>query len=202
MTDQSPSFFLPDAAWLNPPPDCHLDSDKVLNATSGAKTDFWRTTHYGFIRDDGHALLTRRTEDFTATLTFAGKYEALYDQAGLMIRSGPDRWVKFGVEFTDGIPNLSCVVTHRISDWSARPAPEALDGPITIRATLMGDALLMQSSVSGSDGVWQMERLAPWPTDVTEAYIGPYLCSPERSGFEAQFLRCRISAPEVRDLHA
>jgi uncharacterized protein len=37
--------------WLNEPPEWHEAND-ALTVTTGAKTDFWRETHYGFIRDD------------------------------------------------------------------------------------------------------------------------------------------------------
>ena len=39
--------------WLNDPPEWSEDRG-VLAVVTGAKTDFWRETHYGFIRDDGH----------------------------------------------------------------------------------------------------------------------------------------------------
>lgn len=201
MTHETLSSFFPAAEWLNPPPNWSVDVDNVLHARSGTKTDFWQRTYYGFIRDDGHALLAKRSGEFTATLTFTGRYETLYDQAGLMIRNGPDQWVKFGVEFSDGIPNLSCVVTDGVSDWSARPSQEALKGPMTIRATRIGNALLLQSRVNSSHGSWQMERLAPFSPTSMDVTIGPYLCSPERSGFEAQFIDLKLTDPKVRKLH-
>lgn len=188
------------ATWLNTPPACSADATGVLQATSGDRTDFWRITHYGFIRDDGHALLTPGPGDFTATLTFQGDYEQLYDQAGLMVRAGPENWVKFGVEYTDGVPHLSSVVTHGVSDWSARPAPQAMTNPITIRITRLGDCLLLQSLAD--DGTWQMERLAPWPDDIADTMAGPYLCSPERDGFVARFIDFRLGEPLVDQLHA
>ena len=39
--------------WLNEPPSWREEGG-VLSISTGEKTDFWRTTHYGFIRDDGH----------------------------------------------------------------------------------------------------------------------------------------------------
>lgn len=43
--------------WLNEPPKWREDKG-TLHVTTGEKTDFWRRTHYGFIRDDGHARLS------------------------------------------------------------------------------------------------------------------------------------------------
>ena len=197
---------LAEAVWSNSPPNWSVEENGTLRARSGADTDFWRTTHYGFVRDDGHALLTPRSGEFTATLTFDGDYQTLYDQAGLMVRSGPQSWIKFGVELTDGLPHLSCVVTHGISDWSARPMPEASDRPVTIRVTRIGDALLLQSREgeadrNGAGQSWRMERLAPWPREPIAVGIGPYLCSPQREGFEARFLDFDADKPAVRALH-
>lgn len=185
-----------DMAWLNEPEDWSVDSAGVLHASSGHKTDFWQRTHYGFERDDGHALLQKRAGDFSAVLTFSGDYETLYDQAGLMARSGPTAWVKFGIELTDGATHLSVVVTDGFSDWSAQPV--LLDGPITLRMTRLGSVLLMQYAVN--DG-WQMARLAPLPDAATTVNVGPYLCSPERAGFKAHFQVWSLTDPQVKELH-
>lgn len=182
--------------WLDEPEDWSIDSAGVLHATSGDKTDFWQRTHYGFERDDGHALLQKRSDDFSVVLTFEGDYETLYDQAGLMARSGPTAWVKFGVELTDGVTHLSVVVTDGFSDWSAQPVQ--LDGPVTLRMTRLGNAVLMQHRVND---IWQMTRLAPLPDAATRVSVGPYLCSPQRSGFKARFLDCALTEPQVKELH-
>ena len=69
--------------WLNQPPEWR-DEDGVLTLVTGDRTDFWQRTHYGFVRDDGHARLTPSPGDFSATVAFHGDYETLYDQAGLL----------------------------------------------------------------------------------------------------------------------
>lgn len=183
--------------WHNAPPEWNIDESGRLTATSGSKTDFWQITHYGFQRDDGHALMAPRTGDFSATLRFTGDYQTLYDQAGLLLRVGPSEWVKFGIELTDGAPHLSVVVTDGRSDWSAQRV--SLNGPTTLRATRLGNALLLQHLEAET---WQMARLAPVPGAAPSLSVGPYLCSPERSGFEAQFLGFELTNPKVTSLHA
>ncbi len=187
-------------AWTSPPQDWRVDDAHVATVEARSGTDLWQRTYYGFQRDDGHALLARRSGDFTAELRFDADYEELYDQAGLMLRAGPDRWIKFGVELTDGAPHLSVVVTHGVSDWSARPI--LLDGPLELRATRLGAAVLLQhgSEVAG----WQMARLAPFIED--EVGVGPYLCAPQRTdemaAFAARFHAFAVTDPLVRELHA
>jgi regulation of enolase protein 1 (concanavalin A-like superfamily) len=84
--------------WLNEPP-FWRDEDGVLSVVTGDRTDFWRETHYGFIRDDGHFRYETVPGDFTAEIAFGGDYRALYDQAGLMLRADERNWLKAGIEF-------------------------------------------------------------------------------------------------------
>ena len=108
---------LKDFTWLNPPA-LHSFEGNAVHVVTGAETDFWRETFYDFRRDSGHFLRTPITGDFTAEVTVDGRYEALYDQAGLMIRLSESNWIKAGVEYTDGEPYFSTVVTNDTSDWS------------------------------------------------------------------------------------
>src|SRR5258708_22266691 len=39
--------------WYNEPPSWTEEGGK-LTVTTGPKTDFWRKTHYGFVRDNWH----------------------------------------------------------------------------------------------------------------------------------------------------
>ena len=73
------------ASWLNQPKKWTLE-DGTLRVTSDDKTDFWRKTSYGFIRDSGHFFGVATDGDFTAQVHVAGHYATLYDQAGLMVR--------------------------------------------------------------------------------------------------------------------
>ena len=135
-----------DMEWTREPAVWRVEADGSGVAASKGGTDFWQRTFYGFKRDDGHGFLRQRSGDFSALLTVEADYTELYDQAGLMLRAGPEQWIKFGIELTDGAPHLSVVVTDGASDWSARPV--ALTGPIQLRATRLGGAVLLQH---GSD---------------------------------------------------
>lgn len=187
-----------DFHWLNPPADWRGD-ESALELTTGAKTDFWRHTFYGFVRDSGHAWLRPVSGDFTASVRVRGGYEQLYDQAGLMLRVDERRWIKAGIEFTDGMMHFSVVVTSGVSDWSVIPLPDATpDDEVAIRLTRHGDAVRVQFSVAGS--LWRLARLCPFPAD--DAEIGVMACSPERSGFRAAFRDVAVGPAIARDLHA
>ncbi len=185
-------------SWLNRPKEAAFAKDGVLTAHSGLSGDFWQSTYYDFRKDDGHAFLAPATGAFTAELTFRGAYRALYDQAGLMIRFAPDAWVKYGIEYSEGRTLLSTVVTNGVSDWSAHPVD--IDGPVTVRATRIDAAMLLQYATPG--GGWTMSRLCPAPGGDGALSVGPYLCSPKREGFSASFDAFSLGPATITQLHS
>lgn len=182
--------------WLNPPPRLTV-SEGVLQVETGLKTDFWRETYYDFIHDDGHFGSTPVMGDFSAEVTFRGAYEALYDQAGMMLRLDETTWLKAGVEYTDGIQHLSVVVTRGVSDWSVLPL--ALQpATVRLRLTRLGSAVLVQYALES--GPWAMLRLSAL-TEAPTLDVGVMCCSPQRAGFTATFETFRVGDPATRDLH-
>lgn len=182
--------------WLNEPADWALDNG-ILSIATGDRTDFWRHTHYGFVRDNGHFWQVPAPGEFTASLTFEGDYEMLYDQAGLMLRVDPDNWIKCGIEHSDGITNFSIVVTRGKSDWSVIGRP-LVSGSQTVRLTAKSNAII--AHFLASNGKWQLMRVADFPT-TNAAMIGPMACSPERAGFTARFVDLQLSSPIENPLH-
>ena len=71
--------------WLNEPPNWQQIGDLLIVKTA-PKTDFWRITHYDFIRDNGHFYFNTVSTDFIAEVKIRGSYQDLYDQAGIMLR--------------------------------------------------------------------------------------------------------------------
>ncbi|HWK32321.1 MAG TPA: DUF1349 domain-containing protein [Hyphomicrobium sp.] len=187
---------LTQGTWLNPPPHW-VASAGELRISTGDKTDFWRTTYYGFERDSGHFYHWTVRGDFTASLTFDGRYEQLYDQAGLMLRIDEQNWIKLGVEFSDGAQNFSFVCTRGVSDWSVVRFAR-LDGPQTIRITRIGTAAIADYRTEA--GTWQMLRVCPFP-DAADILVGPMACSPQRAGFDADFRAFDIGTPLANPLH-
>lgn len=182
--------------WLNPPADWVAD-ETGLTITTDEKTDFWRKTHYGFMRDTGHFLGFPTAGEFTAQIRIQGEFRTLYDQAGLMVRIDETRWVKTGVEFTDGELFLSTVVTDDKSDWSvSQPFKELED--FYLRVTVSNGTLRIQAS---RDGIfWPLLRLAPFP-EADSYEVGPTACTPERSGLQARFSEFSIGPATTKDLH-
>ena len=170
--------------WLNEPPEWR-DEDGVLSVATGARTDFWQRTHYGFQRDSGHFRHDEVAGDFVAELAFSGDYETLYDQAGMMLRIDASNWIKAGIEFVDGRQWLSVVVTREASDWSTAALPTPARW-LRLRATREGDAVRIEWAVDAPDAAFEMLRLAFLPPSPS-LLVGPMCCSPERGGFSARF---------------
>ena len=184
-----------EGVWLNPPSDWRLE-DGVLHVVSEAKTDFWRDTYYGFIRDNGHFFGLPAPAAFTATLRFEADYSALYDQAGLMVRIDAETWLKMGIEHSDGVTNFSIVVTRGKSDWSVIAHP-LVSGPQTIRLTRNEGAVIAHFQTGQKD--WRLMRVADFPD--AAARIGPMICTPERAGLTARFSDLIITEPIAKALH-
>jgi uncharacterized protein len=174
--------------WLNEPPDWR-DEDGTLSVVTGDRTDFWRKTHYGFIRDDGHCRHLPVAGDFSASVAFRGDYTDLYDQAGLMLRLDAETWVKAGIEFVAGRRMLSAVVTRDASDWSTMPLPVEADW-LRLRLTRIGSAVHVHWAVDAAEPKYRMLRLAFFPSGA--GVVGPMCCSPQRAGFTARFRDFRV----------
>ncbi|MBB6286235.1 regulation of enolase protein 1 (concanavalin A-like superfamily) [Pseudomonas sp. BIGb0381] len=185
------------ANWLNKPSLYQTFTDGSLEMVTDSHTDFWRETHYGFIRDSGHFLGFATLGSFTAQVRINADFRELYDQAGIMVRLNEETWLKAGIEFNDGMPMISSVLTQGTSDW----APSCFSGDPTdfwLRVTVSDGVLRLQYSMDGI--TWPLLRLAPFPK--AERYmVGPMCCTPERQGLRVKFSEWSLSQPLGRDLH-
>ncbi len=172
--------------WLNEPPHWQQVGDRLTVKTS-PKTDFWRITHYGFIRDNGHFYFDTVSTDFVMEVKIRGSYRDLYDQAGIMLRVDEKHWLKTGIEYVEGVQNLSAVVTHDYSDWSVIPLTHSPE-TIQLRVERRNEAI----HISHYDEVagFTMFRLAYLPAETMQ--VGLMVASPDGDGFEVTFEDYRL----------
>ena len=182
--------------WLNEPAHWRLDGG-TLRVRTDLKTDFWRETHYGFVRHSGHVFGYRTSGDFTATVRVRGAFHALYDQAGLMVLVDERTWIKAGIEYSDGQGSLSSVLTIGQSDW-ALSAFAGDPGDFRVRVTVSDGVLKIQASEDGEQ--WPFIRLCPFPK-AASYFVGPMCCSPERAGLEVAFSDFTVIPPIGKALH-
>ncbi|MFF5175532.1 DUF1349 domain-containing protein [Micromonospora sp. NPDC000089] len=183
--------------WLREPVRAERTAEGHLLVEPAAESDFWRHTSYGFVHDDGPALLAPLPGGAAVEVSFRLDYHAQFDQAGVLVRVDERSWVKAGVEVSDGAPQLGAVVTREVSDWSVAPVPEWAGREVTVRVSRDGDAVTVRARVA--DEPWRLVRLAPLAPDA-EALAGPFCCSPTRGGLTVRFTGWR-RGPADRELH-
>ncbi len=174
--------------WLNEP--AHWGHQgSTITITAGAKTDFWRITHDGGVRDTGHFYYQPVSGDFVAEVMFSADYGTLYDQAGLMVRLDEKTWLKCGIELFNGTQHASVVVTREFSDWSIVPLPHA-PRALWLRLKRHAESVEVAYSVDGETYV--MLRQA-YLTPVESVQIGVMCCAPTGEGFTATFEKFTIT---------
>jgi regulation of enolase protein 1 (concanavalin A-like superfamily) len=174
--------------WFNEPASVKQSGDQLL-VTTKPKTDYWRKTFYDYITDNGHFFFLPVAGDFTLESRVAGKYAALYDQAGLMVRLDSSNWLKCGLELVDGIGHASVVVTREFSDWSTVRGVTAKE-PVWWRIVRKGSSLEALYSLDGKNFVSTRLGYLPLPASVD---AGIMCCSPEGSGFDSTFDELRLT---------
>lgn len=187
-----------EGTWTTPPVEVNPDGDRLL-VTALEGSDYWERTVYGFQHDNGHALLADWDRAAGVEVTFRlDGFSGLYDQAGLFLWHGPTQWVKAGVELNDGVPQVGAVVTDTYSDWSLAEVPEWAGREITIRASRIGDGVVLRARADADP--WRLIRVARFDHS-GPCQAGPFTCAPSRSGLTVTFTRWATTAPD-RELHA
>lgn len=207
--------------WYNEPPVWSGDPHTKLTIELGAGTDFWRITHYDFIRDSGPFYYQSIEGDFEATVKVVGDYKELYHQAGicatvslsahtfrfligLMIRVDNKNWIKTGIEFVNGIQQVSAVVTREVSDWSVIPSASFPVGtPLLLKLTRKGDTVTVEYAFlvnnqnnNNSQTPFQMLRLAYFPIEPKVSYIGVMAAAPGKERLQVTFEDFKVSKLE------
>ncbi len=176
--------------WLNEPASWQR-TDDTLQVNVDPGTDFWRVTGYGYIRDSGHVYGEVLAGDLDVAVRIRGNWSAQYDQAGVMLRADERTWLKTGIEFFEGRPRLSTVLTLGMSSWSVANLPDDA-GDVALRLSRRGDAVEIRYSTG--DGPPDLAALVYLPPD-SELLAGVMCAAPEGSGFSVSFHELRIAGP-------
>jgi regulation of enolase protein 1 (concanavalin A-like superfamily) len=168
--------------WYNEPPEWS-DDDGIITLKTAPDTDFWRLTRHDYVKDDAHFYYETISGDFVAQVRFRAAYNALYDQAGLMLRENETTWLKCGVEYLDGVQAASTVITRDFSDWSIVTLP---DNPpyLWLRLERVGNAIEISFSVDGEDYTLMRQG---YLSDAQVLQVGVMCASPRGNGFTARF---------------
>lgn len=179
--------------WTHDPVATHISAEGILYATAVEGSDAWRHTSYGFVHDTEHALIAPFAPNSAMEVEFGTTFSQQFDQAGIFVRASDEYWVKAGIEFADGVPQIGAVVTDGKSDWSASPAPEWGAARVTFRISWSDDALTIRARLE--EGNWQLVRLLPFEAQEGVS-AGPFLCAPTRASLEVPFYNWLAGAPD------
>lgn len=182
--------------WFNEPEKWTVEN-QILSMFVTPKSDYWRISHYGFTVDDAPFYYALYGGEFEVKVKITGDYKNRFDQAGLMLRIDEQNYIKAGIEFVDGVYNLSTVVTHKTSDWSVI----ALEKPVPfiwIKAVRRLDAV--EVFYSFDDKTYTMMRNA-WMQDNTPMMVGVMGACPDGDGFKVKFENFKVKhLPDMRRL--
>ena len=182
--------------WFNEPENWTVEN-QTLSMFVTPKSDYWRISHYGFTVDDAPFYYALYGGEFEVKVKITGDYKNRFDQAGLMLRIDEQNYIKAGIEFVDGVYNLSTVVTHKTSDWSVI----ALEKPVPfiwIKAVRRLDAV--EVFYSFDDKTYTMMRNA-WMQDNTPMMVGVMGACPDGDGFNVKFENFKVKhLPDMRRL--
>jgi regulation of enolase protein 1 (concanavalin A-like superfamily) len=173
-----------EGTWTREPVSVN-EQGATLAVEAAAESDWWRTTAYGFIHDDGHALVKEFPNESAVEVSFILNYTQQFDQAGIFITSDSKNWIKAGVEYCDGFPQVGAVVTQINSDWSVAPVPEWMNKEVTIRVSRSGDAVTVRAGINGD---LRLVRVAPLDPSLSWS-AGPMFCAPTRAGLVVTFTK-------------
>ena len=182
--------------WFNEPEKWTVEN-QALSMFVTPKSDYWRISHYGFTVDDAPFYYALYGGEFEVKVKITGDYKNRFDQAGLMLRIDEQNYIKAGIEFVDGVYNLSTVVTHKTSDWSVI----ALEKPVPfiwIKAVRRLDAV--EVFYSFDDKTYTMMRNA-WMQDNTPMMVGVMGACPDGDGLNVKFENFKVKhLPDMRRL--
>lgn len=175
--------------WFGKPR--HFEFGDGLVIETEPNTDFWQRTHYGFRRDNGHALLCRVAEDVSFTTRITFEPNTRYDQCGLFARIDAANWLKASIEYeTRELGRLGSVVTSLgYSDWATQDISGAVR-EMSYRLCRRESDVLIEWSID--EKAWTQMRIAHLHAAGEELEVGVYACSPLGKGFRCRFDRFEI----------
>jgi hypothetical protein len=168
--------------WFNEPASAKQSGDQLI-VTTKPKTDYWRKTFCDYVTDNGHSFYLPVTGNFTLESRVAGKYAALYDQAGLMVRIDSGNWLKCGLELVEGVGHASVVVTTSSPTGrrSAASQPKNRCGGASCAKVLYSKFSILSTARTSSprDSATARERRREGTITVIEGDHSSWFCYPQ-----------------------
>jgi hypothetical protein len=178
-------------AWLHEPT-WRIDSGSLIVRTQ-RDSDFWQRTHYGFRRDNGHALLEEISGNVAIRARFKFNPTAQYDQCGILIRVDEDNWFKCSIEYENkNDSRLGSVLTRDgYSDWATQDISSKVKD-IWYEVEIKNSDITAKFSHDGA--IFQQMRICRLNIGDHKLFAGIYGCSPIGNGFDFTVSNLTITA--------
>ena len=174
--------------WMNEPQIWKQSESDGLLIHMDAKHDFWRKTYYKplLISNNGHIYFNEFPSEGNVMVETSFTLNAVnqFDQAGLMVYLDEEHWIKTGIEHTDGLNRLSCVVTNGYSDWSTQDFPLS---NLTIRLYKLGSDYVVEAKKE--NGEFSFIRICHLENQENSGpvKVGLYAAAPSEKGGSVAF---------------
>ena len=174
--------------WFNEPSKWNVGDGRIF-VYADPRTDFWRLTDYGYVRDNAHIYGDTADSDFNLSVHVQADYTKQYDQAGAAVRVDDSHWIKTGVELFEGKLRFSTVVTVDHSNWMIAALPDVFD-TLNLSLARRGDAIHI--SYSTDENELELASVVYLEPKVL-AFVGVMCASPEGEGFAVHFSDLELS---------
>ncbi|MDR1693907.1 MAG: DUF1349 domain-containing protein [Lactobacillaceae bacterium] len=174
---------LRDFEWLNEPQAVFF-LDSGMKVVANPETNFWQNKKISLSRDSGHFFHTPKQGDFSLTVNWTLIARPTKAQCGIMLRIDKENWAKCYSMWDDDGKNKVClsVTNLGLSDISEIQL-DYEDTNIWLRAARKSDVFEFSYSKDGDNYV--PLRKFPFIKDTEKINAGAYICSPNKTEFEA-----------------
>ncbi|TFK47315.1 hypothetical protein OE88DRAFT_790305 [Heliocybe sulcata] len=152
--------------------------------TAPPNTDIWRIPTRDVFSAPVLFVKERLSKFKKVRVTVKVPGTRLYDQGGLIfiLPGHPQRWIKAGIEYVDGVPKVGTIVTDRYSDWSLVSLQNPEKGEVTIEMEKEGESLWVY--MIDGDGKRTAMREVTWvyAGEHEEVMVGVYAARPTDDG--------------------
>lgn len=147
-----------------------------------AKKDFWSKTFYSplLVKSDGAGYVYPVPHDYEWTMEVEMLYtpSAQFDQAGLLVYINENHWMKCGIEYCDGKPRLSVVVTNEFSDWSTQEW-DSHAVCLKVHKVKQSSSIVVEAKFLGVGHEYHFIRIAHLSNNTEQDWlVGPFAACP------------------------
>lgn len=162
--------------------------DSAFQITCSPATDIWDKPPSTHSFNAPIIYATTTVGSFkSARVKVSASWKDKYDQGGLcLVIQTPEttRWVKTGIEFLNGEPNVSTVAKDHWADWSLRPLLSESTNAATVEIENAADGSLWVWLVASNSQKTPLREVTWWGDleKGTECWIGVYAAKPAPHG--------------------